>query len=54
MDAAIPAHTPAWLLKQAHSYLAYLRDTNCEVFLPNQFAAPAATIQAFVNGAIGV
>jgi hypothetical protein len=25
---------------------------NC--FLPNQFAAPAATIQAFVNGAIGI
>jgi hypothetical protein len=54
MDATMPAHTSAWLLEQAHSYLAYLRDANCEVFLPNQFAAPAATIQAFVNGAIGV
>jgi hypothetical protein len=25
-----------------------------KVFLPNHFAAPAAKIQAFVNGAIGV
>jgi hypothetical protein len=30
----------------------YLQDSNCKIFLPNQFAAPAATIQAFVNGAI--
>jgi hypothetical protein len=30
----------------------YLRDSNSEVFLPNQFAAPAATIQTLVNGAI--
>jgi hypothetical protein len=34
--------------------LVYLQDSNCKIFLPNQFAAPAATIQAFVNGAIGV
>jgi hypothetical protein len=32
----------------------YLRDSNCEIISPNQFAAPAATILAFVNGAIGV
>jgi hypothetical protein len=54
MDAAMPARTSAWLLKQAHSYLAYLRDANCEVFLPNQFTALTTMIQAFVNGAIGV
>ncbi len=54
MDVAMSARTLACLLEQAHSYLAYLRDTNSEVFLPNQFAAPAARIQAFVNGAIGV
>jgi len=29
------------------------RDSNCEIFSPKQYAAPAATIQAFVNGAIG-
>jgi hypothetical protein len=54
MDAAMPARTSAWLLEQVHSHLSYLRDANSEIFLPNQFAAPAATIQAFVNGAIGV
>jgi hypothetical protein len=54
IDAAMPAHTSAWLLKQAHSYLTYLREANSEVFLPNQFAAPAATIQAFVSSAIKV
>jgi hypothetical protein len=54
MDAAMPSRTSAWLLEQAHSHLSYIRDANSEIFLPNQFAAPAATIQAFVNGAIGV
>jgi hypothetical protein len=50
----MPALTSAWLLEQVHAHLVYLRDSNCEIFLPNQFAAPAATIQAFVNSAIGV
>jgi hypothetical protein len=50
----MPARTLAWLLEQVHSHLSYLRDANSEIFSLNQFAAPAATIQAFVNGAIGV
>jgi hypothetical protein len=54
MDAAMPGRTLAWLLEQAHLHLSYVCDANSEIFLPNQFAAPAATIQAFVNGAIGV
>jgi hypothetical protein len=54
MDAVMPGSTLAWLLEQAHSHLLYIRDANSEIFLPNQFAAPAATIQAFVNGAIDV
>jgi hypothetical protein len=33
--------------------IMFIRDSNCEIFRPNQFAAPAATIHAFVNGAIG-
>ena len=48
------AHTLAWLLEQVHLHLLYLRDANSEIFLLNQFAAPAATIQAFVNDVIGV
>ena len=50
----MPACTSEWLFKQIHAHLVYLRDANSELFLPNQFAVPAATIQAFVNGAIGI
>jgi hypothetical protein len=50
----MPALTSAWLFKQVHAHLVYLQDSNCKIFSPNQFAAPAATIQALVNGAIGV
>ena len=53
LDAAVPARTSAWLFEQIHAHLTFIRDSNCEIFSPNQFAAPAATIQAFVNGAIG-
>jgi hypothetical protein len=51
----MPAFTSAWLFTQVHApHLVYFRDSNCKIFSPNQFAAPATTIQAFVNGAIGV
>ncbi len=40
--------------RKIHLYLLYLRDANSEIFLPSQFAFPAATIQAFGNGAIGI
>jgi hypothetical protein len=52
LGASMPTKTSAWLFKQVHSHLVYLRDLNSKVFLPNQFAAPAATIQMLVNGAI--
>jgi hypothetical protein len=52
MDASMPAWTSAWIFQQVHLQLVFLRDSNCEVFLPNQFAAPAATIQTLVNGTI--
>jgi hypothetical protein len=42
----------SWIFDQAHSHLVYLRDANSEIFLPNQFAAPVATIQTLANGAI--
>jgi hypothetical protein len=48
----MPSKTSAWLFEQVHSHLVNLRDSNSEVFLPNQFAAPAATIQTLMNGAI--
>ena len=52
LDAAMPGRTSSWLFEQVHSHLVYLRDANCEIFSPNQFAAPAATIQTLVNGTI--
>ena len=48
----MPAKTSAWLFNQVHSHLVFLRDSNCEVFSPHQFAAPAATIQMLVNGTV--
>jgi hypothetical protein len=53
LDGAIPGRTSSWLFKQIHAHLVFLRDSNCEIMSPDQYAAPAATIQAFVNGAIG-
>jgi hypothetical protein len=50
----MPTHTSAWLFEQVHAHLVYLRDSNCTIFSPNQFATSAATIRAFVNGTIGV
>ncbi len=44
MDASMPARTSAWIFQQVHLQLVFLHDSNCEVFLPNQFAAPVATI----------
>jgi hypothetical protein len=52
MDALMPARTSALVFQQVHSQLGFLRDSNCEVFSPNQFAAPAATIQTLVNGTV--
>jgi hypothetical protein len=45
VDSAMPACTSEWLLEQIHAHLVYLQDAHSELFSPNQFAAPAATIQ---------
>jgi hypothetical protein len=52
LDASMPSKTSAWIFEQVHSHLVHLRDANSEVFSPDQFAAPAATIQTLVNGAV--
>jgi hypothetical protein len=54
LDCAIPGRTSFWIFEQIHANLIFLCISNCELFLPKQYAAPAATIQAFVNGAIGL
>ena len=48
----MPSKTLAWIFEQFHSHLVHLRDANSKVFSPDQFAAPAATIQTLVNGAV--
>ena len=53
LDATVLGRTSERLFDQVHAHRAFICDSNCKIFRPNQFAAPAATIQAFVNGAIG-
>jgi hypothetical protein len=52
LDALLPAKTSAWVFKQVLSHLIFVRDSNREVMLPNQFVTLAATIQTLVNGAV--
>ena len=53
LDGALPGRTSCWIFDQIHAHLVFLRYSNCELFSPKQYAAPATIIQAFVNGAIG-
>jgi hypothetical protein len=48
----MPGCTLSWIFNQVHSHLVYLCNANSEIFSPNQFAAPAVTIQTLVNGTI--
>ena len=52
LDALMPAKTLVLIFEQVHSHLVHLRDTHSKVFSPDQFAAPAATIQTLVNSAV--
>ncbi len=54
LNAGIPALTSAWVFDHILDRLLSICDSTTEVFEPNQFAAPAATIQAFLSGAVGI
>lgn len=54
LDAGIPALTSMWLFDYLIERLLQIRDANCEIFNPSHHAAPAAPIQAFLSGAVGV
>jgi hypothetical protein len=54
LDSAILSHTSSWIFEQVHSQLTFIQNSNCKILSPDQFAAPAATIQTFVNSAIGM
>jgi hypothetical protein len=53
LDAGIPSLTSAWVFDHVLEHLISIRNSTSEIFEPNQFAAPAATIQAFLSGAVG-
>jgi hypothetical protein len=53
LDLAVPNHTLAWIFEQIHTNMVCVRDSNCEIFPPNKWAAPAVSIQPFMNRAIG-
>jgi hypothetical protein len=52
LNTSMPCCTSAWLFEQIHSCLVYLCNSNSKVFSPNQFAAPAATIQTLISSTI--
>jgi hypothetical protein len=54
LDAGILAMTSLWIIDSLHDRLCQISNSNFEIFQPNQFAAPAAHVQAFVNGAISM
>jgi hypothetical protein len=54
MDAAIPAISLAWIFEQILEHCIHVHSHNFEIYKPNQFATPAACVQTFLNGAVGV
>jgi hypothetical protein len=54
MDTGVPGVTSAWIFDHIHERLLLICDSNMEVFPPNQYAAPAAHIQAFTSGVIAM
>jgi hypothetical protein len=54
LDAGVPGVTSAWIFDHVHERLLRIHNANMEVFPPNQYAAPAAHIQAFTGGVIAM
>ena len=53
-DAGIPALTSASVSSAVLDPLTLICSRNFDIFQPHQVAAPAACVQAFLNGAVGV
>jgi hypothetical protein len=53
LDASIPSLTSVWNFDHILEQLVLICNATMEIFEPNQFTAPAATIQAFLGAAIG-
>ncbi len=54
MDATIPVISLAQIFKQIRERCIHVRSCNFKICKPNQFAAPAACVQTFLNSAVGV
>jgi hypothetical protein len=54
LDAGIPALTSASVFAEVLDRLTLIRSRNFDIFQPHQVTAPAACVQAFLNGAVGV
>jgi hypothetical protein len=54
LEHAVPANTSQSLLSAIYDLLITIRHNNSEIFDASPHAAPAATIQALVNGAVGI
>ena len=54
LDAGILALTSASVFAKVLDCLTLIRSRNFDIFHPHQVAAPAACVQAFLNGAVGV
>jgi hypothetical protein len=52
LDAGIPSLTSAWIFDHIYERLGAICDSNTKIFLPHQYAAPAAHIQALVSGVV--
>jgi hypothetical protein len=53
LNARIPALTSAKIFEQVHEECIHIRTRNFDIHEPNQYAAPAACMQTFHNGAVG-
>jgi hypothetical protein len=54
LEAGIPALTSVWVFDHILDCLLSICNLTVEIFEPNQFTAPAATIQAFLSGTVGI
>jgi hypothetical protein len=54
LDAVVPTRASVWLFNQVFDCLVLIPDMNCKIVGPRQYAAPAATIQSFVNSTIPI
>jgi hypothetical protein len=54
LNAGVPALSSAWVFDHILDRLLSIPNSTVEIFKPNQFAASAATIQAFLSGTVSI